>query len=122
MTLRTLARTLTPQAWAVSAAQCLAKGVEARFAQPAAAKVTWLNDPFASPHAADPVDGLSRALDATPLPVNWTNFKAFDAMAAAVFAASAELGIPIRWGADWDRDGHPRERGESDSPHFELGR
>ena len=26
----------------------------------------------------------------------------------------------MRWGADWDNDGKPRERGESDSPHFEI--
>ena len=31
-----------------------------------------------------------------------------------------ELGIKIRWGADWDMDGVARERGETDSPHFEL--
>jgi peptidoglycan L-alanyl-D-glutamate endopeptidase CwlK len=29
--------------------------------------------------------------------------------------------VPLRWGADWNRNGNPRERGESDSPHFELG-
>ena len=34
--------------------------------------------------------------------------------------ASRELGVPIRWGADWDMDGLPREKGETDSPHFEL--
>jgi peptidoglycan L-alanyl-D-glutamate endopeptidase CwlK len=34
--------------------------------------------------------------------------------------AAEELGVDIRWGADWDEDGNPRERGESDSPHFEI--
>ncbi len=38
----------------------------------------------------------------------------------AMFAAAKELGVKIRWGADWDQDGVPREKGESDSPHFEL--
>jgi peptidoglycan L-alanyl-D-glutamate endopeptidase CwlK len=37
-----------------------------------------------------------------------------------MFQAAQELKTTIRWGADWDRDGKPRERGESDSPHFEL--
>jgi peptidoglycan L-alanyl-D-glutamate endopeptidase CwlK len=37
-----------------------------------------------------------------------------------MFAAAKELGVPIRWGADWERDGKPRERGVTDSPHFEL--
>ena len=50
----------------------------------------------------------------------WDDLHAFDQMAAAMFAAAQELDIPIRWGADWDQDGVPRERGETDSPHFEL--
>ena len=37
-----------------------------------------------------------------------------------MFAAADDLNVAVRWGADWDRDGKPRERGESDSPHFEL--
>lgn len=28
----------------------------------------------------------------------------------------------LRWGGDWDQDGKPFERGEYDSPHFELVR
>ena len=28
----------------------------------------------------------------------------------------------LRWGGDWDGDGKPFERGEYDSPHFELVR
>lgn len=30
--------------------------------------------------------------------------------------------IGLRWGGDWDGDGKPFERGETDSPHFELKR
>ena len=64
------------------------------------------------------IDGV--AVDLIPYPLDWNNLKAFDAIAEAMFEASKELDIPIRWGADWDQDGKPRERGESDSPHFEL--
>lgn len=60
------------------------------------------------------------AVDLIPYPLDWNDLKAFDAIAEAMFKASKELGIPIRWGADWDQDGKPRERGETDSPHFEL--
>jgi len=49
-------------------------------------------------------------------------FPKFDAIATAMFAASAELGVPIRWGADWNRNGKPREWGETDRPHWELAR
>lgn len=78
--------------------------------------VTWTLNSRHLPAA----DGLGRAVDLAPYPIDWkTSFK-FDAIAAAIMQASKELGIPIRWGADWDQDGISRERGETDSPHFEL--
>lgn len=95
-------------------AQCVAKGIPAQYANPNAAKVTWLNNPFASKH----VNG--KAVDLVPYPVDWNDLKKFDTIAQAMLQAAKELGIPIRWGADWDADGKPRERGESDSPHFEI--
>ena len=95
-------------------AECVAKGVPAQYANPSAAKVTWLNDPFASKHVS------GRAVDLVPYPVDWNDLKKFDAIAKAMLQAAKELGVPVRWGADWDGDGKPRERGESDSPHFEI--
>lgn len=95
-------------------AQCVAKGVPAQYANPNAAKVTWLNNPFASKHVS------GKAVDLVPYPVDWNDLKKFDVIAQAMLQASKELGIAIRWGADWDGDGKPRERGESDSPHFEI--
>lgn len=97
-----------------TAAQCVAKGVPAQYANPNAAKVTWLNDPFASKHVS------GKAVDLVPYPVDWNDLKKFDAIAQAMLQAAKELNIPIRWGADWDNDGKPREKGESDSPHFEI--
>lgn len=79
--------------------------------------VTWTLN---SPHIPGP-DGLGRAVDLAPHPIDWNTPSKFDAIAKAMFEAADELGVPLRWGADWDRDGNPRERGESDSPHFELG-
>lgn len=79
------------------------------------AKVTWT---LKSKH----IDGL--AVDLAPvLPggaIDWTNHAAFNEISRAMFAAAKEQGITLRWGADWDRDGKPRERGETDSPHFEI--
>ncbi len=77
-------------------------------------KVTWTLE---SKH----IDG--RAVDLAPMAngaIDWKDVKKFDQIAQAMFAAAKELGVSIRWGADWDADGVPRERGESDSPHFEL--
>ena len=79
-------------------------------------KVTWT---LTSNHFKQK-DGYGHAVDLVPFPVDWNDLKKFDAMSQAMFAAAKELGIKIRWGADWDSDGKPREKGESDSPHFEL--
>jgi len=77
--------------------------------------VTWT---MASKH----IDG--QAVDLAPVKadgaIDWANLKAFDAVAKAMMEAATVLEYRIRWGADWDQDGKPRERGESDSPHFEL--
>lgn len=78
--------------------------------------VTWTLESNHFPQA----DGFGHAVDLVPYPVDWNDLEKFDAVAKSMFAAATELGIAIRWGADWDRDGKPRERGETDSPHFEL--
>jgi peptidoglycan L-alanyl-D-glutamate endopeptidase CwlK len=78
--------------------------------------VTWTLNSRHLPAA----DGLGRAVDLAPYPIDWKTLSKFDAISAAMMQASNELGIPIRWGADWDQDGIARERGETDSPHFEL--
>nr|WP_298892212.1 M15 family metallopeptidase [uncultured Acinetobacter sp.] len=95
-------------------AQCQAKGIPAKYAKPKLAKVTWLNNPFSSRHVT------GHAVDLVPYPVDWNDLKKFDAMADAMLVAADLEGVSIRWGADWDSDGNRRERGEYDSPHFEL--
>lgn len=100
-------------------AQCLAKGIPARYAQPKVAKVTWLSNPFASKHCVQK-DGYGHAVDICPYPVDWKDLKKFDAIGSAMLKAGRELGIAVRWGADWNRNGKLRERGENDSPHFEI--
>lgn len=77
--------------------------------------VTWtMNSRHLEGAAVDlaPVDSSGRIL--------WEDIAAFDQIAEAMFAAADELGVRIRWGADFDQDGVRRERGEHDSPHFEL--
>jgi peptidoglycan L-alanyl-D-glutamate endopeptidase CwlK len=100
-----------------TAAQCTAAGILAKYAQPGAAKITWT---LKSNHRVNPATGFGHAVDLCPFPVDWNDTKKFDEISRAMFTASDLLNTPIRWGADWDRDGNPRERGESDSPHFEL--
>jgi peptidoglycan L-alanyl-D-glutamate endopeptidase CwlK len=81
-------------------------------------KVTWTLN---SNHFINSKTGFGHAVDLVPFPVDWSHTK-LDVVSKAMFAAAWELGVPIRWGADWDRDGKPREKGETDSPHFELHR
>lgn len=79
--------------------------------------VTWTMN---SNHFVNAATGYGHAVDLLPAPYDWKETKPFDDLARAMFQAANELNIPIRWGADWDRDGKCRERGETDSPHFEL--
>ncbi len=102
-------------------AECKAAGVPANYASPRVAKVTWLGNPLASKHYPR-ADGYSHAVDLAPFPIDWNDLARFDRIAVLMFAAAKGEGVAIRWGADWDRDGKPRERGETDSPHFELDR
>lgn len=100
-----------------TAAQMVRVGLSPKLARPSDKQVTWT---LQSNHFADPKTGRGRAVDLCPYPVDWDSLWKFDAIAKAMFAAAKELNVNIRWGADWDDDGNPRERGETDSPHFEL--
>lgn len=81
--------------------------------------VTWTMN---SNHFRNAKTGFGHAVDLAPFPIDWNDIARFDRLAGLVFRAASIEGVTIRWGADWDRDGKPRERGESDSPHFELVR
>lgn len=79
--------------------------------------VTWVQS--AGTHGIH-ADGYGHAVDLAPYPIDWNDLDRFDQVSKAIFAAAKELGVKIRWGGNWDMDDTPRERGESDSPHFEL--
>lgn len=100
-------------------AECRAAGVPESYARPGENRVTWLRNPLNSNHRRMP-DGFGHAVDIYPFPYDHKDLRKFDEIALAMMSAAVELGIRIRWGADWDMDGKPRERGESDSPHFEI--
>ncbi len=61
-----------------------------------------------------------KAVDLVPYPLDWNDLDKFDKIKDAMFQAARELDVNLRWGADWDGDGNYREKGEYDSPHFEL--
>lgn len=81
-------------------------------------RVTWT---MKSNHFINKRTGFGHAIDAYAWPYNPNQPPAVSrAIAKAFLQAANELDIPIRWGADWDRDGVFYEKGEGDSPHFEL--
>lgn len=62
------------------------------------------------------IDG--NAVDLLPV-TGWDNLASFKAVSKAMFQAASELGVKITWGADWNGNGI-QEKGETDSPHFEI--
>ena len=60
------------------------------------------------------------AIDIVPYPLDWEDTKAFGELAKAMFEASRQLKIPIRWGGDWNRNGRSDDETFYDGPHFEL--
>ena len=102
-----------------TAAQCAAAGIGKEYAAPKLAKVTWLRNPYNSRHRKQ-ADGFGHAVDLLPAPYDWKDIKGFDAVADAMMAAAELEGVHVRHGGDWDADGVRREKGEGDSPHFEL--
>ena len=61
-----------------------------------------------------------KAVDLVPYPLDWNDIEKFNKIKDAMFQAAKELDVNLRWGADWDGDGNYREKGEYDSPHFEI--
>ena len=61
-----------------------------------------------------------KAVDLVPYPLDWNDIDKFNKIKDAMFQAAKELDVNLRWGADWDGDGNYREKGEYDSPHFEI--
>ena len=81
-------------------------GIEAKYAKPKEAKVTWLNNPFASNHAS------GKAIDVVPYPVDWNDIGKFRTIYEAFQKAADELGVKIKWGGHFQKN--------KDYPHFEI--
>lgn len=106
-----------------TAAECARANVPTKYAKPKMQKVTWTLN---SNHKVRPNTGFGHAVDLFPAPYDWKTTivkgrqEPWDSMIDAMLEAARLEGVTIRSGADWDRDGNRREKGEHDSPHFEL--
>ena len=64
----------------------------------------------------------STALDVAPYPIDWDDTDRFYYFAGFVKGVAFNIGIPIRWGGDWDDDTDVKETKFKDLVHFELMR
>ena len=69
-------------------------------------------------HNASP----SNAVDIVPYPVDWKDTDRMYYFAGFVKGVAAVMGIPIRWGGDWDDDTEVKDTNFKDLHHFELRR
>ena len=84
--------------------------------------VTWVT---VSNHQAK-ADGFGHAVDLAALDptkpggIDWQSTEDYDTIKDAMFAAATQVGLTLRWGADWNMNGVAREHGETDQDHFEI--
>ncbi len=62
----------------------------------------------------------SLAVDVAPWPIDWMDAERFIYFGGYVKGIAAQLGIPIRWGGDWDGDFELKDNLFNDYGHFEI--
>ena len=62
----------------------------------------------------------SMAVDVVPYPIDWNDLARFYYFGGIVTGIAFKLGIPLRWGGDWDKDMQVKDQNFNDLPHFEL--
>jgi peptidoglycan L-alanyl-D-glutamate endopeptidase CwlK len=63
---------------------------------------------------------LGRAVDVAPYPIDWDDRETFNYFGGYVLGIAQKLGIPLRWGGDWQQQMSRREQTFDDLVHFEL--
>ena len=62
----------------------------------------------------------STAIDVVPYPIDWEDRERMTYFAGFVKGVAAILGVPIRWGGDWNSNNDLKDNNFDDLPHFEL--
>lgn len=73
-------------------------------------------------------DGFGHAVDLYPYPIDMGKVNAnnpkeisrFGLLAGVILAIAHQIGISLRWGGDWDKDGQTLDSSFFDAPHFEI--
>lgn len=58
------------------------------------------------------------AVDLFPAPYNWNDRKSFIDLSKVILPLAKGMGVPLRWGGDWNMDGSTKDGW--DLPHYEL--
>ena len=77
-------------------------------------KVKWPN----GKHNKKPSD----AVDVAPYPIDWEDRERFIYFGGFVMGIAFSMGIPLRWGGDWDSDTQLSNNKFDDLVHFEIRR
>ena len=62
----------------------------------------------------------SFAVDVAPYPIDWDDRERFIYFGGFVKGCAFRMGIPLRWGGDWDSDNQLSDNKFDDLVHFEL--
>ena len=62
----------------------------------------------------------SNAVDVVPYPVDWEDREQMSYFAGFVKGVAYKMGIPIRWGGDWNNNNDLKDNNFDDLPHFEV--
>ena len=62
----------------------------------------------------------SNAVDVVAYPVDWNDREQMTYFAGFVKGVAYKMGIPIRWGGDWNNNNDLKDNNFDDLPHFEL--
>ena len=65
-------------------------------------------------------DSYGHAIDLAPYPIDWDRLRSFDVLGGVGIAIAHEMGIPITWGGDWDRDTDVYDQDFNDLGHFQI--
>ncbi len=62
----------------------------------------------------------SMGVDVIPYPIDWNETRRHYYFGGFVLGIAAQLGIPLRWGGDWNSNGIVKDQKFNDLGHFEL--
>ena len=62
----------------------------------------------------------SLAIDIAPYPIDWEDAERFRRLAEYVLGIANVMGVPLRWGGDWDGDTDLTDQTFNDLVHFEI--